>query len=502
VRDTRDVRASGLQGDASPEIIEILDDDTNAFGDRAPSHTMHDTNGPRWIGPAAAAALVALIGYGVATSASTPSVPKASPVTSSSVLTTITISPPATAPSPPVPYYAATPPDGYSVQFADVQPYAATFDTTYNLWATRGSTATSGSWFSVNVSSYAGSLYGDNSYRTMADDLELVISPPSGRPGGITSVMFNTSGRFTVQLAAFSVGVQQLIDLAASISTDGSSIQIGKMPVGPGEYRLISTVDPWFKVLGAQQLGLAYGTAEARPHYLNLNVGKAKGRTTIDQKLLPFVLNRPIRFAMGPATWGVAGDFVGGDGSALALWIDRDNIVSVSGNLSITDLIDVAKSVHQVSADEWSSIQHQVNANGENNGTYSEGVPAPVSFGTDADGRTWTISASFATYGLHRQINWEWSNNGNAWEPTDAAQIRSVVQGQRTYVLADLPRAVAATALLRITRNGLDPIDVPFNDIDPSADRTLAAYAFSEPVAFAAQIVAPDGTVIATWPTP
>ncbi len=493
-----------MKTDDAPEIIEIIDDDTNAFGDRTPSHATTDAGGPRWIGPAAAAALVALIGYGVATSASTPSAPKAAPPTSSSVLTTTTtIPPPTTAPPPPVPYYALTPPNGYSVQFADVQAYAATFDaTTYNLWATRGSTATSGSWFSINVSSYAGSLYGDNSYRTTADDLELVISPPSGRAGGITSVMFNTSGRFTVQLAAFGVGVQQLTDLAASISTDGSSIQIGKMPVGSGEYRLISTVEPWFKVLGAPQLGITYGTAEAQPHYLNLNVGKAKGRATIDQKLLPFVFNRPTRFAMGPATWGVAGDFVGGDGSAMAVWIDRGNIVSVAGNLSITDLIDVAKSVHQVSADEWSSIQHQVNANNQQNSSYSEGVLAPVSFGTDASGLTWTISASFATYGAQRQINWDWSNNGNGWQPTDMPNIRSSVEGSRTYVLADLPRAVAATALLRITRDGLDPVDVPFNDIDPSADRTLAAYAFSEPVAFDAQIVAPDGTVIATWPTP
>jgi hypothetical protein len=491
-----------MKTDDSPEIIEIIDDDSDAFGDRTPSHTVTDTGGPRWIGPATAAALVALIGYGVATSASTPSAPKASPVTSSTVSpTTNSIPPPTTVPPPPVPYYALTPPDGYSVQYADAQTYVTTFDATYNLWATPGSTASSGSWFSINVSG-AGSLYGDNAYRTVVDDVELVISPPADPAGGITTVMFTKSDRFIVQLAAFGLGVPQLIDLATSISTDGSSMQLGKLPAGPGQYRLISTVDPALALLGASQLHVYYVTAETQLHYLSLTVGKAEGRNANDSTMIPFLLNRPTRFAVGPGTWGTVGSFVGGGDLTMAIWIDRGNTVSVSGNVSITELIDVAKSVHQVSADEWSSIQHQVNANSQQDNSYTEGTRAAVSFGTDAAGDAWTVSASFATYGGQRQTNWEWSNNGIGWQPTDAAQIRSAVNDQRTYVLADLPRAVAATAMLRVTRDGMDPVDVPFNDIDPSADRTLAAFAFSEPVAFDAQIVAPDGTVIATWPTP
>jgi hypothetical protein len=54
---------------------------------------------------------------------------------------------------------------------------------------------------------------------------------------------------------------------------------------------------------------------------------------------------------------------------------------------------------------------------------------------------------------------------------------------------------------LHIARAGLDPVIAPFNDIDPSLDRTFAAFAFSEPVQYTAQIVAADGTVLATWPS-
>ena len=46
MRDTRDVKASGLQGEALPEVIEILDDDTDPFGDRASNTTIVDVGGP------------------------------------------------------------------------------------------------------------------------------------------------------------------------------------------------------------------------------------------------------------------------------------------------------------------------------------------------------------------------------------------------------------------------------------------------------------------------
>ena len=45
MRDTRDVKASGLQGEALPEMIEILDDDTDPFSDRAANTTIVDMGG-------------------------------------------------------------------------------------------------------------------------------------------------------------------------------------------------------------------------------------------------------------------------------------------------------------------------------------------------------------------------------------------------------------------------------------------------------------------------
>jgi hypothetical protein len=124
----------------------------------------------------------------------------------------------------------------------------------------------------------------------------------------------------------------------------------------------------------------------------------------------------------------------------------------------------------------------------------------PVSFGTDTNSEPWTIQVALATIGDHRQFSWQWDDNGfgAAFEPT--ANIHTVVDNRRTYVLAELPRTTALTGYLHITRVGLDPIVVPFTDADSSFDRTFAAYAFSEPTQFTAQITGEDGGVLASWP--
>ena len=54
-----------------PDIVEMIDDDVDLFGDRVPSEPVREPRGnsPRWVGPVAAAALLALVGYNVVSSA-------------------------------------------------------------------------------------------------------------------------------------------------------------------------------------------------------------------------------------------------------------------------------------------------------------------------------------------------------------------------------------------------------------------------------------------------
>ena len=97
-------------------------------------------------------------------------------------------------------------------------------------------------------------------------------------------------------------------------------------------------------------------------------------------------------------------------------------------------------------------------------------------------------------------INWRWEGGGFESPAHDHPQITTVVDDARTYVLADLPRSIATTAHLQITRSGLDPVVVPFNDAGTEMDRKFAAYAFSEATPYTAQIIGDDGVVLANWP--
>ena len=190
MRETCDVRASGLQGDSSSEIIEILDDDTDGFDSRAQSHTTDDHGGPRWIAPVAALALVAVIGFGVATSASSGRSPKLATAPSTSVVARTTVPVPITTPAPTVPpppivpFYSADPPRQFTIQYADssIADRGIGGGATFQLFATRASISTPRSWFSITSSPAGSGLTVQSAYRLKTDHGVVAISHlPSGQ---------------------------------------------------------------------------------------------------------------------------------------------------------------------------------------------------------------------------------------------------------------------------------------------------------------------------------
>jgi len=135
--------AGSMKADpTSPDLIEMIEDNGDPFGDRRVSPPVDvPPAGPRWIGPAAAAVLLAVVGYGVVSStidshkSSTPTAPHlAKPQ-----------------------FYVADPPaqfhmymaeqrgdgDTHSADFADPGPA--------QLWATDDASASTGSWFVVSL---------------------------------------------------------------------------------------------------------------------------------------------------------------------------------------------------------------------------------------------------------------------------------------------------------------------------------------------------------------
>ncbi|MEY2402404.1 MAG: hypothetical protein QOJ08_2515 [Ilumatobacteraceae bacterium] len=508
MRDTHHVRATGLEGDTPIEIIDIIDDDADAFGDGVQSTTMFDSGGPRWVGPVAAAALVALIGYGVASSASTSSVPRVEPGPSTTTPspTTTRAATPTTIPEPPVPYYAAEPSREYSVEYADVQQADQNYygPGNYQLWSTPGATATSGSWFSVE--SYPGNganVYSTDAYRLQVEQQTIAISHT---PGGPTLAQFTPNKTSTVALTAFGLTDQDVVRLAQTVRIAREIVQFSDRAVVEG-YELISTVQPWGAVQGTPVEQVFYSDGNNPVNGFGIAVGLFPQSTedgTIPDRdtALRFFLDHATPFEVDGHT-GMAGAVVGQQDFAMATWVAGDHIVTVSGSLPVPQLIATARTVHQVSRDEWSGMQFQASRhNVDNNfGNYEQSELVPVSFGTDATGKVWTIKVAIATFDEQNQVSWEWGNGGFGGLVADVAKISTVVDSQRTYVLAELPRAVAPTAQLQILRDGLDPVTVPFTDTDASFDRTFAAYAFSEPTTYTVQIIGADGAVLANWPS-
>ena len=169
-----------MTNDEAPGIIEIIEDDNNPFGERAPSHTVEDAGGPRWIGPVAVAALVAIIGYGVATSTSS-GVPQVAPAPSTTVAHPATTIPTPTTTIAPqlVPYYSANPPREYTVAYAatnDPDPENYFGNGTYELWATDEADANSGAWFSIETQRNASPLFAIDAYRAETDEGSIAIS--------------------------------------------------------------------------------------------------------------------------------------------------------------------------------------------------------------------------------------------------------------------------------------------------------------------------------------
>jgi hypothetical protein len=437
--------------------------------------------------------------YGVATSASSSSAPKVAPVTTIAHAPTTT-QPPApttTVPAPLVPYYSADPPPEYTLQNVAEDSHFVRNLGNYQLWATSGSTA----WLSIET--YSGGTLTSDAYRVLAGTHSIAISHLTS---GQSVAEFTPGGSVSVRITASEWSDDDLIRLAASVTADQRAIHLNDRSL-VDHYQIISTVPPWLAMQGNPVEYVSYSSGQDFRRDVTVTVAprlpSKAGGDTFDRQIAPkYFFDHATSFD-ADGHLAVAGTVIGRGDFALASWIANDHVVTVSGLVPVPLLIAIARTVHQVSAQEWAGMQLQASQHGADNDfvNYSQSPPAPVSFGTDAASESWTIEVSTVGFPNQQLISWQWDGAGIGSIADDAAKIQTVVNGRRTYVLADLPRGIAAAGQLQINRDSLDPVVVPFNDAQPTSDRTFAAYAFSEPVNYTAQILGADGAVLASWPS-
>jgi hypothetical protein len=502
-----------VKTEETPQLIEILDDESGVFGVHEAAPATAPDGGRRWIAPVAGLALVGLIAYGVVSSASGNEAPEAAPVTTGTTVHRATTVPATTSPvpAPRAPYYAAEPPRQFKLISVEENDQAVPMVDSggYQLWTKPGTSGAQGEWFSLNY--YFGAMgesIATNAYRIDTGNGHTLVSITA--PGRLGVQLGDASG--TLDIESFGWSAADLLALAQSVTVDAGVPSFPPSSLTDG-YEMASSVDPWMALEGVPVEQIFYAASDDPTSSLSLMVSPVPDMDAAEfanarQVAVRALLDHATAFTVDgvPGVAGVAGQVIGGDFS-LATWLVDDYIVSLSARMTAPQLIEIAQSVHTVSDAEFRGMQFQaIHNTSELNATsvqHNVTNSVPLWTQTMPSGQELTISVGMETNGSTRLVDWWWGlgSGGYSTTATDTAQINTFVDSQRTFVLADLPRTAAgAVATLRISHDGAAPVEVPFVDTDPTLDRVFAAYAFVEDGPYSAQIVGPDGTVLVTWP--
>lgn len=482
----------------------MIDDGVDPFAGGALDQVTGDAGGRRRVGVGTIAVLVAMIGYGVATSATSRDAAKPVPAASTTTAPAVVSSAArrtTSAAAASMPFFAASPPPAFSVHYANLQDvdHAPSRGYTYALWATKGAAAGTGAWFAVTTYRGASTLSAANARRVRTDRSTIAIAHVRGGQ----SVTQFVDGGVGVSITSFGWSDADLLRLAGSVTSDGQTVLFSDTWFG-SDHNVLTTVQPLLAVQGVVAEQVSYVSTDAPGTNIAITVARrpngSKGGSRFNRETaLRFLLQGSSTFDVGglPA---VAGTIVGRE-TSMATWIDGDNVITVSSPMAVPELIDIARTVHRVSPTEWESMKlTALRINAPRAAVIRSQLPS-IADGTDARSLPWTIGVTMS-YSGSRQVNWWWEGSGFGSPATAAAEINTVVDEDRTYVLADLPRSVTTSAAhLEISRAGFDPVDVSFSDAGPQMDRTFAAYVFSEATPYTAQIVGDDGSVLATWPS-
>ena len=471
------------------ELVEMIDDDRDVFGDRSFTRAHRDADGSRWVGPVAAIALLAIVGYGVA---------------SSSIGSTPT-------PAPTIPgliknqYYVADPPSGFDMYLAETRDDGAVAASDLSiggpaqLWATGDASATAGSWFLVGRASHRAT--GRNSYRTIVDGIEVVIEhdPPTGQ----SRMSFTKDGQ-ALEITALGWLDRQLVRLVRSVSVDDTEIRFSDRFFAT-DHRQILETDPASALLGlpVARVGYATGLPAALAQSFTITVG---GDNIVDRSsVLKFALSNTTSFAVGDLT-AIVGQSVADPTVSIAQWQDGDRLITLQGNVGAKQLEAIAETVRQSSK---GSVRKQLEAGGAPDLLALQVHPKTIASGMLADGWPWTIQVS--TRNPSNASNgylWWIGQPGDSTQPTETEislpsgkpTIETIVEHGRTYVLAKVPLSMTG-AQLHVNPNGLPSTVTPLLMIDRSLADNFTAMVFFEPVPFTARIVDSGGETVASWPT-
>lgn len=464
----------------------MIDDDGGAFRDLASSPgSGASSGGPRWIGAAAAVALVAIVGFSVISTATEPD--RATTPTTTNVI----------APQ----YYVAEPPPGFKMYLAEqrggTETTAADFRDSgqAQLWGTVDASATTGSWFVVALGGHHAT--GRNSYRTLVDGAEVIVEndPASGEK----RVSFTKDGN---QLEIYSRGWvdRQLVRLVRSVGVDSSGIHFSDL-FFTTDHTQILDADPAIALFGRPLARVGYATAMPPSLAENFSITVSADDVIDPATVAKFAITRRTNFPIGDLT-AIAGQSVEDPAVSIVQWRDGRRLITMSGNLNVSQMQGLAATVHQSPDD---TVRRQLDTPVASSALGA--APHAVASGTLSDG-AWTIQVS--TRDPEKPdagYLWWFGQPGDSAIPSETRPslpsgvptVETLVEHGRTYVLAKAPRGMTA-ATLHVSPTGLSSMVTSLSDVDPSLADQFAVAAFVEPVPFTARIVDGNGATVAAWP--
>ena len=209
----------------------------------------------------------------------------------------------------------------------------------------------------------ASTLTAPDAYLLVAGRLSLAISHTTG---GHTITQFSEDGRVGVTITSFGWTDDDLVRLATSIQADEHSVGFTDAWFQP-DLALVSTVQPWLAVQSIPAEQISYMATGDPANNVVITVGQRLqlyegGSADQRQIAMRFLLDPNTPFTVD-GQQAVAGTIVGQGDRALATWISGDHVITVSANMPVSQLIDVARTVHQVSAREWDGMRFQAEHN-------------------------------------------------------------------------------------------------------------------------------------------
>jgi hypothetical protein len=392
-------------------------------------------------------------------------------------------------------YVAATVPDGFTMHFAETLGIGGNTAEFVNsdaaeLWATQGATSTSGSWFVVSAGTHHATHH--NAYRTTVPGLPVTVEhdPVSQQ----TRLSFDKDGE-GIEIVAFGWADRQLLRLAHSVSLVSGQFRYNDQFFDT-DHTLLMRADPSTAVYGLPVAWVGYttGVPAALAENFTITVSGDPGTQWDIARRFALLPTSAVSLGRTPAT---AGRLATDPNTTVIQWRDGPRLVTLRGNVDLDRLREIAASVHPAdSAAVTAAVDPDPPA-----APVSWGTPIPVASGPAAD--PWSISVAGLQTQQTRGSMWLLgTTNGPATAYRSAgeqAAIETYADDQRTYVMARAPRA-AGPLVLEINPTGAPTVSVPMTDVDPTSADTFAAYAFSNPVPYAAQILGDGRTVLASWP--